>query len=271
MKRFCAVICVTAVLVSSLSALGAVRGANQEPNDQISSEQQEAFAIAMRFSEQLVTSEDIGPLVDQLYREGFIRRFEHPWSNGADEPPDGVFIAPGIDVSSRLLNEAGDDDWKRFYKAANNFLLLGLLTIAPQISEDSDDLEPTDMYPQEVISMLNDNPNLANMIVRKERPKEIASVKEMREAAATLEQAIEIIRRTRKGKPPVKIKGHNLIELVKNPKVYKVDSGTSDENFGIDLPKGTRIFYISTPVFLTLFIARIDGDYKIIWTQLVSD
>ena len=110
---------------------------------------------------------------------------------------------PGLEYNSRLLAKAGSEDWLRFYTAANNFMLFGFMS-AIKNSRDGADISERQMFPSTVIKLLNTNPTLANMIVRKGQSKPVSSVGEMQKATATLDEAVSLMRQQTKGQSPLK-------------------------------------------------------------------
>ena len=239
-------------------------------------ENQEAREIVIRFTALFAETRDLTPIVNELYVSDFIERYkkfrEEDFSSPVKSNSDGLYFAPGLDYDSRLLAEAGPEDWRRLYIAANNFLLVGMVSALKETPDDATDIKVTDMYPPSVIKLLDGNPNLANMIVRKRRPKAISSLEEMRDVINTLEQAVAIMRRRQPGKP-VRAGDKDWAGAVKmirddeffRPQVEVID----EESFGF--PKGTRILDVKTPLGLRLMLARDSAGLKIFWTEIIAD
>jgi hypothetical protein len=133
-------------------------------------------------------------------------------------------------------------------------------------SGDGKDFKPTDMYPSSVIKLLDSNPNLANMILRKGSSRPVSSVDEMKKATATLEQAAVMMRKKRNGKALLNINAGELIKLMKEDELFRPQLEiVADEVFGF--PQGTRLVYISTPLGFRLTLVKSDNRLKIVWAE----
>lgn len=232
-------------------------------------EVQEAQEIAIQFTLRFAQSKDIAPIVKDLYFSDFIERYiksraKNPDFNSAPQ----LYFVPGLNYNSRLLTDARSEEWQRFYTTANNFLIFGFISGIKNYSDNAD-IKVTDIYPPKVIKLLDKNPNLANMIVKKGRSKAISTVVEMRDATATLEQAVTIMRE-KQGKSPLKIDSQELVKLIKDDNFFKPHLEVIDEEF-FDLPKGTRVLFIKTPLGLQLMLARDRNKLKIFWTEIIAD
>src|SRR2546429_8900242 len=106
------------------------------------------------------------------------------------------------------------------------------------------------MYPSSVIKLLDKNPNVANMILRKGPSTPVSTVEEMRDVTVILEQADAIMREKFGSKSLLKVDSKELLEVIKDdffkPQLEVVD----EEVFGF--PKGTRILIMKTPLGLQL-------------------
>jgi CBS domain-containing protein len=235
-----------------------------------SAEEQEAREVAIRFTIRFAETKDLTPIVRDLYFSDFVERYKKFKTKDLNAHPVDLYFAPGLDYNSRLLTEGDSKDWRRFYVAANNFLLFGFISALKNYSNDAADVKATDVYPSGVIRLLNKNPNLANMIVRKGGPMAVGSVEEMRAATATLEQAVTIMRERQKGKPPVIADKEELVRVIKGDEFFKPRLEVTDESiFGF--PKGTRILFMKTPLGLQLMLAKDDSQLKIFWTEIIAD
>ena len=230
-------------------------------------EKQQASELAIQFTRRLAETSDLSLLVKDLYLNDFVERFKKDRSKSLEGSSDpDVYFVPGLGYNSRLLTDAGTEDWYRFYIAANNFLFFGFKSGIKKYSGNVKDVKPADLYPSSVIKLLDSNPNLANMILRKGSSRPVSSVDEMQKATATLEQAAAMMRKKQHGKALLKINAGELVKLMKEdqlfrPKLEIVD----DEAFGF--PEGTRLVYISTPLFFRLTLVKSDNRLKILWAD----
>ena len=80
-------------------------------------------------------------------------------------------------------------------------MLFGFMS-AIKNSRDGADMRERQMFPSTVIKLLNTNPTLANMIVRKGQSKPVSSVGEMQKATATLDEAVSLMRQQTKVSRP---------------------------------------------------------------------
>jgi hypothetical protein len=163
------------------------------PQEITKTEEQEARNLATQFIEQLAESKDFAPVVEHLYAHDFIQRFNQSKVAHPEMSLD-LYFMPGLEYDTALLSQGTTDDWRNFYAAENTFLFLGLVYASKKISAKGENIQPTDLYPQPVIELLNQNPNLSNVIVRRGRGKPISSIDELRKATETLRQAATIMR-----------------------------------------------------------------------------
>jgi len=156
-------------------------------------EEKEARELAVQFTIRFTETQDLSPIIRQLYFGDFVERYKSFKTKELPTKPVDLYFAPGLDYNSQLIG-ADSKDWEAFYVATNNFLLLGFISALRGQSDETANIKPSDLYPSEVIELLGKNPTLANMILRKKTGKAVATVGEMRAATATLAQAATIIR-----------------------------------------------------------------------------
>lgn len=230
-------------------------------------EKQQASEMAIQFTRRLAETSDLSLLVKDLYLNDFVERFKRDRSKSLEGRSDpDVYFVPGLDYNSRLLTDASKEDWYRFYIATNNFVFFGFISGIKNYSGDGKDFKPTDMYPSSVIKLLDSNPNLANMIIRKGSSMPVSSVDEMRKATATLKQAAAMIRKQQNGKAPLNTIAGALVKLIKEDELFRPQLEiVEDEAFGF--PQGTRLVYISTPLGFRLTLVKSDNRLKILWAE----
>ena len=253
-------ISIVAVSVCSQATLGRV-----PPQEITKAEEQEARALAMQFIEQFAEAKDLTPVVEHLYVPDFIERFNKSKLK-QPETSLNLYFAPGLDYDESLLSQGTPDDWRQFYIAENNFLFLGIMYASKRISGTGQDISPTDIYPQQVINLLNQNPNLSNVIVRKGRGTPIKSIEQLHKATATLQQAATIMR----AKTPAKLDKKELLDALKD-KMFtpRLVSGGDETYFGG--PKNARIIFMKTPVLFVLVFVKENDQLKILYAIPSTD
>jgi hypothetical protein len=248
------------VLASFIIPLVAVIAISRTANSQelTKTEEQEARTLAIQFIEQFAESKDLSPVVEHLYVSDFIQRFNKSKLKHPEMSLD-LYFMPGLEYDPTLLSQGTLDDWRHFYIAANNFLFLGIVYASRKVSGKGDDIAPTDLYPQPVIDLLNQNPNLSNVIVRKGRGKPIGSIDELHRATETLQQASTIMRE----KTSAKLDQKELVSALKDA-MFKPQLEISEEGF-LGVPEHSRIIFMKTPVLFLLMFVRQNNQLKIIY------
>lgn len=225
---------------------------------------QAAQQLAIEFSVDFVRTADLAPLTKAHFAPDFIQRYiKGKLANSSDANSPHVYFVPGLEYNSRLLSEASPQDWLRFYTAANTFILFGTISALKNYREGAD-LNATDMYPAPVMNLLNTNPTLSNMIVRKGRSKPVDSVAAMQKATAILEQAVSVMRQ--QGQAPSKINEQELIKAIQEDEVFKPKVQTIDTQF-FGLAPGTQVISIATPILFQLLLVKDNNRWKILWAE----
>jgi hypothetical protein len=222
------------------------------------SEEQEARNLAAQFIDQFAESKDLAPVVEHLYVRDFVQRFNKSKLKHPEMSLD-LYFMPGLEHDPALLSQGTPEDWQHFYVVENTFLFLGLIYVSKKISAKGEDIQPTDVFPQPVIELLNQNPNLSNVIVRKGRGKPISSIEQLRKATEIFQQAVTIMRENR----PVKLDKKELLNALKD-KMFKpqLEISGDEEYFGV--PKNSRIILMKTPVLFFLMFVRENNQLKIL-------
>jgi len=233
-------------------------------------EEKEARELALQFTIKFAETQDLLPIVRDLYFDSYVERYKSFKTRELNAKPVALYFAPGLEYSSPLLTAANSEDWEGFYVATNNFLLLGFISALQRQSDEMPNVKASDLYPSEVIELLHTNPTLANMIERKGPARALGTVEEMRAAAATLAQAVTMIREKHKGGPSLITNKDGLAEVIMQDEFFKPRVEVLDEDF-FSFPKNTRILFMNTPIGLQLMLAR-DGDrLRIFWTELIAN
>jgi hypothetical protein len=242
---------------------------NCRPQDQklTEAELRAVQQLAVEFTTRFVRNKDLAPGIKDLFSKDFIERYLNGRSKalGALAPSDLDFV-PGLFYNSRLHTEASREDWLQFYTAANNFLFLGIMS-GIKTSPDVTALKPADLYPSSVIKLLDTNPNLSNMIMRKGSSRVVSSVEEMRKATAVLEQAASLMRQQPELQR-LKADEAELLKAIREEAFFKPTVRTIDDQF-FGYPKGTQIVVINTPVLFRLLIVKANDSFEILWAEPV--
>lgn len=252
-----------------LSIYGMGLPVRQRTNDQeLSDADSEAVReLVLKFTTRFAQTKDLAPVINELYLKDFLQRYISAKSNvsGVGRSVDLDFV-PGLTYNSRLHAEAGPEDWLRFYTAANNFMFFGFMS-AIKKQRNGSRITAADLYPPNVIELLNTNANLSNMIVRKGSSKAVGSVDEMRKATAILEQAVSLMRQKTEGEPPLKLDGQELMKAMKEDEFFKPIIRTIDSQFfGFD--EGTKIIVINTPLLFRLILVKTKNNkLEILWAE----
>jgi hypothetical protein len=233
-------------------------------------EEKEARDLAIKFTIDFAETQDLTPIIKDLYFRDFVERYKVFKTKTLNTKQVDLYFAPGLEYSSQLLATADSTDWKDFYVATNNFLLLGYISGLKKSSDETQDIKATDLYPSEVMELLHTNPTLANMIERKESVKAVGTVGEMKAATATLSQAVAMIREKNKGEGPLIRKKDELTKVMMHDEVFKPRVEVLDDNY-FGFPKNTRILFINTAIGLQLMLAKDTDRLRIFWTEIISN
>ena len=264
------------VLTALISVLLSVNGMglNQRPgSDEPKLSDADARAVrqlAVEFTVRFARTKDLAPITKDLYVKDFLERYLFAKSNvlGIGRSVDLDFV-PGLNYNSRVYGKASPEDWLRFYTAANNLVFFGFLSGIKKY-RDASRIKPEDLYPPEVVDLLNTNPNLSNMIVRKGTSKAVSSVDEMQKATATLEQAVSLLRQRAEGQPPLKIDEQELMKAMEEEKFFQPIVRTIDNQFFV-LSRGTQVIFINTPILFRLIIVKTENKLEILWAEPSRD
>jgi hypothetical protein len=246
------------ILLLAISASWASGNGNALAQELTKSEEQEARSLAAQFIDRFAESKDLAPVVEHLYVRDFVQRFNKSKLKHPEMSLD-LYFMPGLEHDPALLSQGTPEDWQRFYVVENTFLFLGLIYASKKIPAKGEDIQPTDLYPQPVIELLNQNRNLSNVIVRKGRGKPISSIEQLRNATEIFQQAVTIMRE----KTPVKLDKKELLNALKD-KMFKpqLEISGDEEYFGV--PKNSRIILMKTPVLFFLMFVRENNQLKIL-------
>ena len=223
-------------------------------------EAREAREVAAAFITRILKTRDIATLKD-MYVADFVRR---PLE--MEQTALGDF-GSSLSYRADLEAEADPREWESFYAAQVNlnyfralyYLATGhnILTHEPRMSE---------VYPPEVVALLNTNPLLA--AESPDKKYRIETVEELRGVIATLERAAALMRERFVKQPPEQTERYRenvRAWSAKEPEeaVY-VQTG---DWYG--LPEGTRFFRLRTaPQLFDLTLVRTGEGMKVVWATV---
>ena len=222
--------------------------------------------LAFEFTRDSVRTTDLAPFIKEHFAPDFIQRYTKGKlvSLGVAGSPKLYFV-PGLEYDSRLLSEASPEDWLRFYTAANNFMFFGTMS-AIKNSRDGANVDVTQLYPATVINLLNTNPTLSNMIVRKGSSKAVDSVAAMQKTTATLEQAVTFMRQQLKSQAPLNINEQEIMKALHEDEYFRPTVESAGDKF-FGLAQGTPIVFINTPILFRLLLVKNNNRWEILWAE----
>jgi hypothetical protein len=238
-------------------------------------ESQRVRDVAREFGKRFEETEDLAPLLKELFVSNFTERYvkEQRKQLGSERSPgSAILFAPGLEYWPSLLDQTSAEDWRRFYVAAYNFLLHGMLSgynrSAESLLSGKTPKEKIlkEIYPEKASELLNAHPILKNFILMKER-RPIATVEEMRDVTATLEQAMRLIREAQ-GNQPVTLtaEAKKVMQMMNQVSDFGPSVSVIDEDY-FGYPPGTRVFHVVSPLMLQLEIVQVNSDYRIVWAE----
>lgn len=239
--------------------------AQRKDDQQLSNADSQAVRqLVVDFTTRFLQARDLSPLIKDLYAKDFINRYLKAKSNVLGRSSDLDFV-PGVFYNSSLFAEASTEDWLRFYTAANNFMFFGIES-AIKKSRDGADIKPGDIYPRTVQTLLDTNPNLSTMIVKKGSSKAVSSVEEMRKATAVLEQAAALMREHSAKERPLTLKEDELMKAMQDDEYFKPLVKPIDDKF-FGFPPGTELIFVNTPILFRLIIVKTNNKLEILWAE----
>lgn len=247
-------------------------------------ERREAQEMSVTFTRRLSQTLDFGVVMEELFLPDAVERYlAEERKRAANSGSAYVTLSAGIFIDVGLLEKATAEDWRKLYIATNNFTLLGLV-YASQQNVSFDDIKPSDLYPAEVIKLLDADPILRNLIEKKTDVRNFKSAEEMRRATAVLQQAGAIMR---KGLPNDTDLEKTVIQMVmrdssrtqpldqKELEAARADMAapkleiSDSQYFGFQ--KNTRMMWVGTFSMLELLVIRRDGKLRIVWAQALAE
>lgn len=238
-------------------------------------EAREARKIALEFSERLLKTGDLAPIVKDLYLDDFVERYLRFQTRRTAQHSLSYFDfagIPAITFKPALLSHPKDELWPRFYIAANDLYYFGLLSIVAKNKSsnlDVDSVKGSDIYPSSVATLLNKNPTLANFIEKKGRYVDVSTPEELRDVTVTLERAVIMMRDYLDKESPLNNAriDENIAEARKDPNSIKLSVDVTEEEF-FGVPKGSRIIRTDSPAGFQLMLVKVDTQLKILWANI---
>jgi hypothetical protein len=238
-------------------------------------ETKRAQETADLFVKRLIETGDLAPVIDELFVADFIQRYKKHQKNISQESnaPSEIFFAPGLWYKPELLNQATEDDWRRFYIATYNFFYQVFIVAMNRVANDllngktPDDKEIESIFSPKISEFFNAHPILKNFIRRKDKQAPIGALEEMRSATATLEQGLKLLREEL-GSAQIKPSdgSKKVIEMLNRPDLVNPLVEVSEKEF-YGYPPGTRALLIQPPLMFGLILVYVNGKYKIVWAE----
>ena len=238
--------------------------------------------LSVRFAQRLDETEDVEPLISEMYAADFTKRYLKEARKTADEDKAyarRILYVPGLEYDATLLSEATEDDWRALYVNTFNFMQYGLvvvfnaeaanLTAGKETDDDKLDDQLRNMYPPDVMTLVNKNVFLRNMVRKGNDAHPMKTVEELRGVNKVLADINQLLRKTGKGKPSGE--AQKALKLVKEKLGDQLGPSVdicTTECFGF--PKGTRTITLFATPMHSLLIAKVGADYKIISAQITS-
>lgn len=240
-------------------------------------EAKRAQEVADLFVKRMIETGDLAPVIDELFVADFIQRYIKHQKNISQESnaPSEIFFAPGLWYKPDLLNQATEDDWRRFYIATYNFLyqvfIVGMNRVANDLLNGNtpDDKEIESIFPQKISEFFNAHPILKNFIRRKDKQIPIGALEEMRSATVTLEQGLRLLREeVGSGQIKPSDESKKVLEMLNHPDLEKHFVEVSEKEY-YGFPPRTRalLTHIPLPLMLGVILVDVNGKYKIVWAE----
>jgi hypothetical protein len=247
-------------------------------------EKQEAQQLSVTFAKRLGQTLDFGAVMSELFAPDAVERYlANQKRDAAGNKPRKVMLHAGVFLDGNLLENAGVADWQRLYVATNSFFTLGLAHAYAR-NTNFEDIRPGDLYPREVIKLLDANPLLRNLIQKKTEERVLKSSSEMRSAAATLEQANVIMRTAMPRGIDLENAALQMVMHTMSKTRPLSDKELEDaraemmrpqleiaESDYFGFPKGTRIISIATFSLHQLVLVRVSGKLRVVWAYPLAE
>ena len=267
--------CMTSHVIPTVGAQTLVQ------SDLTDNEKRETRQLSITFTKRLGESLDFEVVMRELFVPDAVEQylaFEKKKAARSGYPWE--ILGPGIFIDAALLDKANADDWRNLYVQTNNFLLLGFVH-GLQSNTDFEKLKPTDLYPAAVIQLLDRDPLLKNFILKKSESRNFRSVADMRNAAATLARANELMRRDSQ---PIDLEAAFLRLATHNAPTQAPDGLDLDKvrdlaiNVELEsnavppgLSAGGRTILVTTLSLHVLSLVRTEGRLKVVWAFPASE
>jgi len=234
--------------------------------------------IAKRFATRLGETSDFALLIEEFCVEDSVQRYVARQKKLIEErtsSSDEFFLFPGIWCDAALFDEATIDDWRRFYVAAYNFFYETMVVVALRMLEDGKslegDLDPGELFPQEVINLFRQHPILEDFILGMDQnPRPIKVVDELRDVTANIEKATNMMRIRREKELTAAMEDRKkLLQLLFHQTVSDPFIESDGETWGY--PKGTQIVRIQTALMFDLLLIKEGKDYRVLFVELHFD
>jgi hypothetical protein len=269
------VLCAVTAILTFQPALQTMVTLPQSQDEITREEYKSAQETVDLFVKRFIETGDLAPVIDELFVADFIQRYKKHQKNIGQESnaPSEIFFAPGLWYKPDLLNQATDDDWRRFYIATYNFFyqvfIVGMNRMANDLLKGNtpDDKEIESIFPQKISEFFNAHPILKNFIRGKDRQIPIGALEEMRSVTVTLERGLRLLREELgSGQLKPSDESKKAIEMLNRWDLVNPLVEVSEKEF-YGYPPGTRALLIQPPLMFGLILVDVNGKYKIVWAE----
>jgi hypothetical protein len=269
------VLCALTAMLTFQPALQTMVTLPQSRYEVTREESKRAQQVADLFVKRMIEAGDLAPVIDELFVADFIQRYIKQRKNISQESnaPSEIFFAPGLWYKPELLNQATEDDWRRFYIATFNFLSQVFIVGTNRTANDllngrqPDVRELESIIPPKTSGFFDAHPILKNFIKMKNKQAPIGALEEMRSATATLEQGLRLLREELgSGQLKPSNEAKKVFEMLIHPDIFEPVLEVSEKEF-YGYPPGTRALLIQPPLMFGLTLVDVNGKYKIVWAE----
>jgi hypothetical protein len=276
----------TIFVAGYLTAYSPFAYGQDKPIEITAEERAAANELADRFTKRLDEQGDIEPVMKEIFISDFIARQikeeKQEWAQ-KNETSGQLFGAPGLEFEPALLDGAPAEDWRQFYVGTFNFLHFGISITMNKMAisflsgkapdEKAFDKATAELYPKEVLKLLETNPNLRNFYKKKDSTLTVVkTADDLRSINKTLGEGMKLLRQgdgsKRMKMSPDTIKLMGLLRAKASEELEPQVEVNDREVYGF--PKGTRFVRVMASLLRSLLIVKVGAEYKVVDVSIVS-
>lgn len=245
-------------------------------------ERQEVSRIARLFTEKIENTGNLESVWNDLLVSDFIERYVKQQQKRLSKNDSLIkrermfFAIPFIKYNADLLDQASPQDWKNLYVLTYNFYHFESVSYSNEIAKlgdikpDSDALlkittESEKFYPHDVIRLFASHPILKDFIKNRVFMSSINTIEELKSVNETLEKALKSL-------PPAKLSEAARAKRQKYaPRLFFGEKAEINYEEFYGFPKGTRFINFWTPPGRNLYLAKINGEFKVILRSMTGE